>query len=224
MPIPSSFTRNQGLLLILLQIAFTQTLSAQDKPEKFQKEVDQIVTDTPVPSGDVYLFTGSSSVRMWKDINRYFPDVTVVNTGFGGSQTFELLHYADELIIRYAPHKVFIYEGDNDLASGKTPVTILTTMQKLVGKLQAELPNTEIVLISPKPSPSRWQLKEDYESLNRLLEVYADKTSGVEFVNVWDIALNEGGKPKPEIFLSDSLHMTELGYDGWAEMLDPHIP
>ncbi|QDH79494.1 G-D-S-L family lipolytic protein [Echinicola soli] len=224
MPIPSSFTRNTGLLLVLLQIAFIHALSAQENPEKFRKEVDQIVTNTPVPSGDVYLFTGSSSVRMWKDIDRYFPDVTVVNTGFGGSQTFELLHYAEELIIRYAPHKVFIYEGDNDLASGKTPVTILNTMQKLVSKLKSKLPETEIVLISPKPSPSRWQLKEDYESLNRLLEVYADKTIGVEFVNVWDIALNEKGRPNPEIYLSDSLHMTELGYDGWAEMLEPHIP
>ncbi|GGF17289.1 GDSL-type esterase/lipase family protein [Echinicola rosea] len=224
MSLSASFHRITGILLVLLQACIIHALSAQDKPEKFQKEVDQIVSNTPVPSGDIYLFTGSSSVRMWKDINRFFPDVTVVNTGFGGSQTFELLHYADDLIIRYAPHKVFIYEGDNDLASGKTPVTILNTMQKLVGKLQAALPETEIVLISPKPSPSRWQLREEYESLNRLLKVYAEKTSGVAFVNVWDIALNEEGRPKPEIFLSDSLHMTKLGYEGWAEMLEPHIP
>ncbi|AGA78533.1 hypothetical protein Echvi_2285 [Echinicola vietnamensis DSM 17526] len=224
MTISRSHLRFLCVLCSLLMTGLIQTAFAQDNPVKFQEEVDQIVSDTPVPPGDIYLFTGSSSVRMWKDIGSYFPEVTVVNTGFGGSQTFELLHYAQELIIRYHPHKVFIYEGDNDLASGKTPVAILKTMQKLVGKLQAELPETEIVLISPKPSPSRWQLKEEYETLNRLLEVYADKTGGVSYVNVWDVALNSEGKPKPELFLQDSLHMTKLGYDGWAEMLAPHIP
>lgn len=197
---------------------------AQQGPERFDAEVKQITESTPVPDqGPIYLFTGSSSVRLWKDLPSYFPGKTIVNTGFGGSQTHELLHFAEELILHYHPQKVFIYEGDNDLASGKSPALVLKTMKTLVAKIQEALPEAGIVLISPKPSPSRWHLKKEYNDLNRLLEVYANTDSKVEFANVWDIAINPQGRPKPEIFLEDSLHMNKNGYDDWAKVIGKYL-
>lgn len=213
------------LASMLLYPLASLSIFAQEGPERFQKEVNEIVAHTPVPDqSPVYLFTGSSSVRMWKDIADYFPDATIVNTGFGGSQAHELLHFSEELIFRYHPDHVFIYEGDNDLASGKTPVEVFNTMKKLVTKIQSELPQAQLILISPKPSPSRWHLKENYLSLNRLLKIYCEQTDNVHFADVWDIALGANGRPQPEIFLADSLHMNSKGYDQWASVLDKFIP
>ncbi|MBD8487650.1 G-D-S-L family lipolytic protein [Echinicola sp. CAU 1574] len=214
------------LLFTFFFIGSLNGLFAQEGPERFKNEVDQIIATTPIPNGNatVYLFTGSSSIRLWKNIPEYFPNKTIVNTGFGGSQTHELMHFADELIFRYKPNKIFIYEGDNDLASGKKPSTILKTMKKLITKIQSKLPDAEIVLISPKPSLSRWTLKEDYNTLNRLMEVYCEKTANVSFANVWDIALNESGEPIKEIFIEDGLHMNKKGYDLWAEVLENYFP
>ncbi|WP_215222993.1 SGNH/GDSL hydrolase family protein [Echinicola shivajiensis] len=211
---------------LLLALTFSLQLQAQNDLEKFKAEVASIVQKTPIPPSNepVYLFTGSSSVRKWTDLQEYFPDQTIVNTGFGGSQAHQLLFYADQLILRYQPQNIFIYEGDNDIASGKSPVNILNTMKKLVTKIQKALPDAEIHFISAKPSPSRWELKEQYESLNRLMKVYCERTEKVTFVNIWDITLNENGKPMPEIFEQDMLHYNDKGYDLWHSVLKSYIP
>ncbi len=212
------------LFLLLLLTSLYST--AQEKTNKFQGEVAQIIAKTPAPAEkhQAYLFTGSSSIRLWDDLKAHYPNQTVINTGFGGSQTHELLQYTQELILNYSPKKIFIYEGDNDIAAGKSPLTILKTMQKLVGKIHGSLPEAEIIIISAKPSLSRWHLKEEYMNLNRLYKAYCHKEERVQFANVWDIMLNEKGQPKPDIFIEDGLHMNPKGYELWAEVLSSFIP
>ncbi len=213
-------------LFAFLFIGIPQKGKTQEVSGKFQEEVQQIVQKNPVPKHDrpIYLFTGSSSVRMWKDLATYFPETEIINTGFGGSQTFELLHYTQELILQYRPEKIFIYEGDNDIAAGKSPLAILKTTKKLITKILNTLPEARIILISPKPSPARWSLKQEYQDLNRLLEIYCQKQEQVFFANVWDIMLDDNGKPKQDIFIEDGLHMNAKGYDLWAEVLRDYIP
>ncbi|GAB3646386.1 SGNH/GDSL hydrolase family protein [Echinicola sediminis] len=217
----------KGIFITTLFLTFlAQLLLAQETPEHFRKEVSEIIENTPVPEDKnaVFLFTGSSSIRLWKDLNAYFPEFTIINTGFGGSQTHELLYYSDELIFRYHPQKIFIYEGDNDLASGKKPTTVLGTMKKLTDKISKTLPEAEIVFLSPKPSPARWHLKDKYEELNQLLEQYCKQTAKVSFINLWDILLDADGEPMEDIFLGDQLHLNKKGYDLWAESIKELLP
>jgi len=106
-----------ALFAILLLAGFH--LPAQSS-RPFEKEVaDLTAQDSTVRKRKVILFTGSSSVRFWKDIQSYFPEYNVVNRGFGGSTMADLLYYTDKLIIPYRPRMIFIYEGDNDLAAKK---------------------------------------------------------------------------------------------------------
>src|SRR5262245_58470889 len=51
------------------------------------------------PPKDAYLFVGSSSIRRW-DLPRSFPDHTVINRGFGGSQIADTVHFAPRLILK----------------------------------------------------------------------------------------------------------------------------
>lgn len=198
--------------------------SAQD-PLRFQKEVEEIREQYPpnIQRENLILFTGSSSVRMWQDLKSYFPNHDLVNAGFGGSQTFELLHYVDELILDYNPKKVFIYEGDNDISSGKSSTQILLTMHELVATIHEALPQTEILLISAKPSISRWHLAKQYEDLNQHFKEYSELYDYVDFVNIWDTMLDNEGKPKAHIFLEDNLHMNKMGYDLWAEVVKNYL-
>src|SRR5690606_4358215 len=62
---------------------------------------------------ETIVFTGSSSIRMWNGLENKFPAYQIINSGFGGSQASDLLQYQEELIFRFNPKKVFIYEGDN---------------------------------------------------------------------------------------------------------------
>jgi hypothetical protein len=115
------------------------SLFAQD-PTRFAEEVSKFAnTASQYPSENRIVFTGSSSIRLWTNFKAYFPNHNVINTGFGGSETSDLIHYRSLLIDQYQPEQIFIYESDNDLNSGKS---VETTLNDLKGTHQG--------------SPRRW--------------------------------------------------------------------
>lgn len=159
--------------LSLLFFLSTSLAFAQD-PTRFSDQVSQISKDYPTREyQSSIVFTGSSTIRMWKSLQEDFPEEKIVNAGFGGSQASDLLHYLDELVLDYQPEKVFIYEGDNDLAAGKSIEEIVETYNLIVSQIHLEHPQTEIILISAKPSVARWELAEKYLDLNSKLKKYA---------------------------------------------------
>ncbi|WP_435654726.1 GDSL-type esterase/lipase family protein [Cellulophaga baltica] len=173
-------------------------------------------------SRETIVFTGSSSVRMWKTLDQDFPNHQVLNTGFGGSQTIDLLGYTKELIFTYRPKKVFIYEGDNDISSKKRSKEILQTFSELIETIKVNDSTTKVVIISPKPSISRWKYKGKYKRLNRKLKRFCEENDNLEFANVWDIML-ERKKLKKDLFISDGLHMNEKGYQLWHSVIKDYI-
>jgi len=176
-----------------------------------------------MPKPGMILFTGSSSVAFWKDLQQAFPDHRVLNRGFGGSEFSDLLQYSDRVIYPYQPSKIFIYEGDNDLANGESIASILKEAKQLREEIKEKLPNTRVYFISPKPSLSRWNLKTDYETLNSKLREYAEETELTEFVDIWKPMLNKNGLVRDELFVSDGLHMNEQGYSIWKQVLQPYL-
>ncbi len=210
------------ICLLLLLFATSPRAHGQD-PLRFADQI-RAYDKQPIPVDEpLIVFTGSSSIRMWKNTAAYFPEYTILNRGFGGSHMSDLLHFAEELIIRYRPSQVFIYEGDNDLGAGKTSAQILSTTKELVQLLQSKLPKMEIVLISPKPSIARWDRADSYRELNRLLAAYAEDQTGVSFADVWSPMIDADGEVMKDIFLKDGLHMNAKGYDIWANVIGPML-
>jgi len=212
------------LFICLLTGISANALQAQD-PTRFKGEIKTLKSKVYNfrQGEEVYLFTGSSSIRKWKNIPEYFPGKNIINNGFGGSQMSDLLHYCKDLILKYTPTKVFIYEGDNDLGSKKTSDEILATTKVLVGKIESKLPQAEIIIISAKPSLSRWPLKKKYLELNSDFKKYCESKSNLSFADVWIPMLNEEGKPIENIFVEDGLHMNSKGYDIWAKVLKKYL-
>src|SRR6476660_6530059 len=98
----------------------------------------------PHPEGGV-LFVGSSSIRLWSDLQDQFKDLPVViNRGFGGSQLVDFVKNLNRLVIRYPPSTVLFYAGDNDLAAGITPGEVLHRFSLFVEGVHRELPDTRI--------------------------------------------------------------------------------
>lgn len=168
------------------------------------------------------VFTGSSSIRMWQDVGERFPNHQIVNTGFGGSQASDLSYYIYDLILRFKPEKVFIYEGDNDIFAKENPNKIRRTIRQIINGIQRNDSTTQIVLIAAKPSIARWNLKGRYKRLNRKLERLADDNPLVEYADVWHPML-DGSKVKQDIFIEDGLHMNAKGYQIWYDVLEPFV-
>ena len=204
-------------LFLILFLIFTLFATAQD-PARFKTDVEELAKTEYNFTNDkkLVVFAGSSSIRMWKDVQSYFPEYNVINNGFGGSHFSDLLFYYDDLILSRKPEILFIYEGDNDIASDKKPSEVMKQAKELVAKIRKDLPETRILFISPKPSLAREKLKEKYLTFNNKLERYCNRKKQVEFVNVWTPMCDKSGTILPGLFLEDGLHMNKKGYDIWG--------
>lgn len=198
--------------------------NAQD-PSRFKEQVDELLNTEYnfSPGKQLVVFTGSSSIRMWKDVQDYFPAYNIINNGFGGSHFSDLLYYYNQLILKPKPEILFIYEGDNDIAGNKNPVKIKRQAKKLYKKIRQDLPATEIIFISPKPSIARENLKKEYEKLNKRLKKYCARKENLEFADVWFPMLDENGNVFQDLFIEDGLHMNKKGYDLWAKVISQHL-
>lgn len=175
------------------------------------------------PPQKAVLFAGSSSFRLWPDIQSYFPTHTLINRGFGGSALPDMIRYEEETIFAYKPAQVVIYCGDNDLASSDTVTarTVFRRFQQLFTDIRARLPKASVVYVSIKPSPSRWRLKEKMIEANTLIKAFLAGQKNTAFANVWTPMLNGDGKPTEGIFKEDKLHMKPEGYTIWAKVIEP---
>jgi lysophospholipase L1-like esterase len=176
----------------------------------------------PAPGG--VLFVGSSSIRLWSNLEDQFRDLPVViKRGFGGSQLSDCVKNLSRLVLRYRPRTVLIYAGDNDLAAGISPHEVLRRFTVFVDGVRRELPDTHIAYISIKPSPSRVDLLPQIREANALIRDYADADPHVEFIDVYTPMLDASGKPRRELFRADALHLNADGYALWKAVIAPHV-
>jgi lysophospholipase L1-like esterase len=210
--------------LLLCFLCYSVFSQAQD-PGRFVDEVTAIQTSYDTlwdASKETIVFTGSSSVRIWHDLQKRFPKHQIINSGFGGSQASDLLAYTNELILRYTPKKVFIYEGDNDIAAGKKPNEIIKDIQAIISKIRAQNSAVKVVLIAAKPSIARWNLKRDYKKLNRKFKNLSRIDADLLYVDVWKPMLKKR-KVIEDLFIEDGLHMNAKGYDIWYDAIKPFL-
>jgi lysophospholipase L1-like esterase len=174
----------------------------------------------PAPEGIV--FVGSSTIVRW-NLAESFGDLPCVNRGFGGSQMADAAHFAERIIVPYKPRVVVVYSGDNDLAAKKTPDQVVADFKELVRKVHKPLPETRIVCLAIKPSPSRWALFDTQKEANRLLMEFCRTEKRLEFVDLVPAMLGEDGQPVTDFFVQDKLHLSAKGYAALTKLLRPHI-
>lgn len=206
-------------VLTAFLVAFVNFCLYGQDPNRFSSEIERILNISVPEDENVVVFTGSSSIRFWQQLDKDCDGIQVVNTGFGGSQMSDLLYFLDQTVLRFQPTEVYIYEGDNDIAVNKKPEDILTTTKQVVTRLRAANPDITIRFISAKPSPARWALKNQYEAFNRLLKNYCAEDDQLFYIDVWNPMLDTTGRPSSDIFISDSLHMNRAGYLIWKEVI-----
>ena len=172
------------------------------------------------PPADPIVFVGSSSIRYWLTAEA-FPDLPVINRGFGGSYMAESVYYADAFILKYRPKMVVVYAGDNDCAGGIPPERVVDDFKTLADTIHAALPNTEIVCLAVKLSNSRKEFGPVMLKTNELYKQYAETRKYITYVDGNTVLQAEDGSPDSSLFRSDQLHLNEKGYAAWNRLLTP---
>jgi lysophospholipase L1-like esterase len=208
--------------IIALVLATTSLLLADPKWDPSIDAFEKQDQTTPPPK-DAVLFVGSSSIRLWKTLAEDFPGVPVLNRGFGGSTIPAVNEYVERIVWPYAPLLIVFYAGDNDIANKATPEKVLKDYQAFVAKVREKLPETPIIFLSIKPSPSRAALLPAQQEANRLIRDYIATDKSQTFVDVATPLLGQDGQPNGKLFVEDGIHMTPDAYTLWRDILRPYV-
>lgn len=208
-----------AILQLFIGAAFAQTKPAYWDDVQTIKKYD----DMFAPPVHPILFVGSSSIRKWNDLQYIFAGYKVLNRGIGGAVVNDITFYLNDIVFKYQPSQIVLYVGENDLTSSKvTADTVLNRTIVLVNKIREKLPEVPIVYIAMKPSPSRDQFAQKAVAANNLIKQFLAKQKNTTFVDIYPLMLSNG-KSRPELFVSDMLHMNRQGYDIWEKAVRPYL-
>lgn len=188
--------------------------------ERWEKEIAGIekrLAAAPPAKGGV-VFAGSSSIRLW-NLEKSFPNQNYVNVGFGGSEIRDTTHFVDRLLVPLAPKAIVFYAGDNDIAKKRTPAQVRDDFNAFAKAVHAKLPKTLILYLPVKPSLARWKLYDTQKEANALVKSACEADPRLTYVDLVPATLGADGKPKPEFFVKDGLHLSEAGYKAWSDVV-----
>lgn len=205
----------QDLAVQKAQLVGTSNLRWQSSLDAFAA-ADRV----KAPTQDGVVFVGSSSIRMWEDLESSFEKLPVViKRGFGGSQLQDCVDLVAQLVLPYKPRLVVVYAGENDLAEGASPQQVAERFETFVQKIKASLPDSRIAFISIKPSPLRAGMIPAVREANKLIRNYSQTEPQLAFIDVFSEMLDANGQPKEELFSGDRLHLNADGYSLWKKLI-----
>ncbi len=193
-----------------------QTIQFADEVAAYQK-ADR---ENP-PRKNQILFIGSSIVRQWTKIPERLAPLPAFNRGVGGSRTWEILHYADEIALPYEPRIIVYYCGSNDINSGEKPEAILERYRQFSDKITERLPDTTVYFLAIFRAPQKKDRWEIVDATNRLVRDYSLKTKNRAFLDANPVFFDKSGQPLHELYLADGLHFTGEAYDKLTAFIKP---
>jgi len=197
----------------------------QSGPERWESDIAKFEAadkENPPTAGGV-LFIGSSSIRMWKTLTEDFPNESVINRGFGGSEISDSIHFADRIVFPYKPRTIVLYAGDNDISRGKNADKVLDDYKTFVRTVRKNLPTARIAFIAIKPSLKRWELASEMKKANGKIRRYCALRRRLDYMDIWKPMLGKDGTPRPELFAKDGLHLNSEGYKLWTSVIRPFV-
>ncbi|MBN2308570.1 MAG: DUF1080 domain-containing protein, partial [Candidatus Hydrogenedentes bacterium] len=181
-----------------------------------------------IQKGDVdLLFIGDSITHSWENSGapiweRYYSERNAVNLGFSGDRTQHVLWRLEHgNIDGISPELAVIMIGTNNY-NDNSAEEIGEGVLAIVDLLREKLPKTKILLLGIFP-----RMKEPCDVRDKLAKASAifseaAKRRKVHYLDIGDVFLDENGV-LPESIMPDALHPNELGYQLWADAIEPMV-
>ncbi|MEO6151480.1 MAG: GDSL-type esterase/lipase family protein [Mucilaginibacter sp.] len=162
------------------------------------------------------IFYGSSSIRQWTSLADDFKGLSPVNLGFGGSTLAGCTWFFDRVMVGFEPERLVFYAGDNDLGDGRHPEEVFIFFQQFAVRVKERFGSLPCYFISLKPSIARWAQFGNFKYANEIISAeIKNNHPDWRWVDIFSSMLNADGKPNPEYFVADGLHLSKKGYHLW---------
>ena len=193
-----------GILLCVNEQEIIKLNSRLERLERYTYNKESIV------------FLGDSITSRY-DLNKYFPNYNVYNSGIAGNMTKDILENMENRIFAYNPTKVFILIGTNDLVySGLDNDGIKNNIEEIINKIYEKNSNTKIYLESIYPVNNsinkeivETRTNENIKDLNNKIEKICNNKC--TYINMYDNLTDKNGNMK-RIYTVDGLHLNKIGY------------
>ncbi len=229
-------------ILLLLLLGFGFGIMAQEAPKKrpadeaYERgdEKAKVRYEYLVKSAnrkdqkfDIY-FIGDSITHGWSHNRRgrkawaeYFNDMNIGNFGVSGYRTGNVIWLLQNGILpeKQQPKLFVLLIGTNNMKT-HTATEIAGGIEAIVKLINQMRPNAKILLVGVLP---RGKEPNDYrteaEEINAII-AKMDNGKTIRYFYFGDKLLNPDKTISPEI-MNDFLHLTERGYEMWAEAMKP---
>lgn len=215
-----------SLLLLIAATPATKSTTTHKPhdPTTWEKTIQKFEAQDAkeMPPKDGIEFVGSSSIVRWHT-DKEFPDLHIINRGFGGSYSTDVVYYEDRIVTKYHPRIVLLFAGENDLAGHESLESVENNIDLFVKKLRESDPQCKILLLSFKPSTSRWKIWPLLQKANAFMKNYADKHENMAYIDITPIMFGDDGKPNKDMLAPDGLHPSEKAYVEWDKAVAPYL-
>ena len=212
-------------VLFLLIVSCSPLRKYQDLPEVKAWENDIVKFEqldrTESYPDDAILFTGSSSIKLWSSLAEDMDPFPVIQRGFGGSRLSDLAVYGDRI---FKPHKyravvLFIANDITGSERDKSPQEVAALFKYVLKIIRKSHPDTPVFWIEVTPTASRWEVWPEIQKATLLIRRVCENHKNTYSIRTDFAFLNEDGKPKDELFVTDKLHLNPQGYAVWTEII-----
>src|SRR4029078_1369134 len=114
---------------------------------------------------------------------------------------------------------IVFYAGDNDINSRRTPEQVLADFRAFVEAAHKAVPKARVDFIAIKPSLARWVQFETQSKANALVKAVCEKDERLAYIDVVPALLGPDGKPRPDMYAKDGLHLSPAGYEVLSKLV-----
>lgn len=174
---------------------------------------------------DSILFVGSSSIRRWNDIFADMAPYHPIKRGYGGAKWSDVAIFAERLITPHRFQAVVFFVG-NDITGGendRTPAEIADLFAHVLAVVRRHNAEAPVFYVAVTPTESRFSAWPEIKAGNTAVRQLCQRTKNTYFIGTESVFLNAQGKPRPELFVSDKLHLSRDGYIRWAAAITSHL-
>lgn len=212
-------------LLGYFVVNYNNLKKVKSREKVITKTVEKKVID------DNYLFLGDSITDFY-DLDKYYEDLPVVNSGINGNRTTDILNDMKDRVYRYNPSKVFLLIGTNDIIDGKGNDEIIDNIKKIIELIKKNRPYAEIYLESIYPvnktdndkiSLSMVSSRDNDQiiEINKKLKKYCDEKK-ITYIDLYSKLVDDEGNLKLD-YTKEGLHLSDDGYKVVTEEISKYI-
>lgn len=217
------------IIIIGLLFAFICLPAIAQSPETdvWEKDIRRFEHLDSVESHpeDAVLFAGSSSIRLWSNIESDISPYPVIQRGYGGARLSDFTFFAGRIIYPHPCRAIVLFIA-NDITGSeadKTPEQVRDLFLDVLNTIRKKFPDTPVFWIEITPTGLRWKVWPQIEKANQLIQKACNKEKNTYFISTKNLFLNSSGIPRDELFRDDRLHLNEKGYAVWTGVIKKEL-